>query len=148
LLAEPHLGDLVLQLAPGRLLQRHLDLAPLAWRFEIGAVLGAGMSPGAVECGTGRAASKLWTLCTLARAPRLGFETPFARFAGQAVPRRVAREVEDDYAVFATRWAQRAPDLLQVQREGRGRTEQDRGANRRNVDAFVEKVTIRDDELA
>jgi hypothetical protein len=57
----------------------------------------------------------------------------------------VAGEIQDDGAVLARRGAQGAADHLQIEREASGRTQKDRGADRRNVDAFRNQTAVRDD---
>jgi hypothetical protein len=61
------------------------------------------------------------------------------------VLRDVACEVEDERAVLPWRGAKRAADHLKVKPHALRRAEEDRRADRRNVEALAEHAAIRDD---
>src|SRR5690242_12077693 len=59
------------------------------------------------------------------------------------MPGAVAGKVEDDRLIFAWRQTKRSSDHLQIERKARGRAQQDRPDNRRNVDTFGDQAAVR-----
>ncbi|MGD0183776.1 MAG: hypothetical protein ABSC25_00835 [Roseiarcus sp.] len=131
--------------ASALLLQFHRDFGPLARRAQIAAAFDAFHHFRAVERAAGRAAAKAWRIGLLAQPPRPGVQSPRAGRVGQAVARRIASKVQNQSAIFPGRGAKGAADLLKVQSKALRRPEQDRRADRGDVDALAYQTAIRDD---